>query len=76
MYAVRVPLAASFNAASNASRASTDSMPVSCTASGPGVRIGPSDRSRRSLRGGRNSDDRFVRPSMIRIARGTSTPVR
>jgi hypothetical protein len=46
------------------------------TASSPGTRSGPSERSIRSSRGGRNSVVRWARPSISTIARGTSTPVR
>ena len=51
-------------------------MPVSAAASAPGASTGPSERSALRLRGAMYSVDDFVRPSITRMARGTSTPVR
>ena len=61
----------------NSSRASTVSIPVAFAASAPGDSAGPIIRcSRRSFFGCRYSVVFFVRPSIVTIARGSTTPVR
>ena len=66
MYAARGAAAALVSAAPNSARSDTTSIPVKAAASGPGVSTGPSERSFRSLRGGRYRVALRVVPSSLR----------